>query len=380
MTFTRRRVLAAIAAAGGTGALTGGTSGALLRNGEALSASLAAGTVDVAVEYWLDAGAVDPDSPDGVVNGTRMDIPVGALDGNTEGSTLLRIALPQDGQPNNPASVWLRTECPTRTTLAEALTVRLSYSDASGSRGAGFASGSLRQVADTLRTGERLDGDPSTAGDDCLSESVFVLIEYEIGQYVGSETASLPLFVVGTQCRGADPDVNPFPASTVDEECEPGYSCDCCWAIGKVEVGDGFQSGRPYAFDEGLAGYAIDVTDTDGDSGVAFELVATDDGPVLPLCDVLVKGGTESEQYPRIDGEYGFDTSALEEAVDGLVYAPANPNSGKRYAISHVVVSVCQPRLAGGGCPDDLASTSRDSDRDPSDTDLRGDGEGGGQQ
>lgn len=388
MSLTRRQILGVLAA-GSLGAVGGQGTAATFQDTERAGGRLVAGALDLQVAAWAlspaDGFAFDLTNPDQVADGNRFTLPLEVTADGEPTRTLLRFSLPQmAATENNPASVWFRTKCPTRTTLAESLTVRLSYSDARGTRGAEIASGSLRQVADTLRAGERLDGAPSTAGDDCLSESVFVLVEYELGQYVGSETVSLPLFVVGTQCRNADPDANPFPASTIDGECEPGYSCDCCWAIGKVEVEDGFRSGRTYAFDEGLAGYAIDVTDIDGDSGVAFELVATGDGPVLPLCDVLVKGGTEREQYPRIAGEYRFDTSALEEAVDGLVYAPANPNSGTRYAISHVVVSVCQPRLAGGRCPDDLVSTSRDtsrdSDRGSSDTDLRGDGKGGEQQ
>ncbi|MEF8781530.1 MAG: hypothetical protein V5A39_00380 [Haloarculaceae archaeon] len=376
MSLTRRQILGVLAA-GSLGAVGSQGTAATFQDTERAGGRLVAGALDLQVAAWAlssaDGFAFDLTNPDRVADGNRFTLPLEAMTDGEPQRTLLRFSLPQIATSvNNPASVWLRTECPTRTTLAEALTVRLSYSDVHGARGAEIASGSLRQVADALRTGERIDGDPSTVGDDCLSESVFVLVEYELGQYVGSETASLPLSVVGTQCRSADPDANPFPASTVDGECEPGYSCDCCWAIGKVEAEDGFRSGRTYAFDEGLAGYAIDVADTDGDSGVAFELVATDGGPVLPLCDVLVKGGTERERYPRIDGEYGFDTSALDGAIDGLVYAPENPSSGKRYAISHVVVSVCQPRLAGGGCPDDLVSTSRD--------DPRGNGNGGRKQ
>ncbi|MFC7131989.1 MULTISPECIES: hypothetical protein [Salinibaculum] len=369
MTLTRRRVLAAIAAAGGAGALTGSTSGALLRNSETLGASLTTGLVDIVVEYWQDASTVDPENPDGVVDGPRLDIPVGTVDEDSPGSTLLRIALPQDEGPNNPASVWLRTECPERVTLAEFLTVRLFYSDASGARGDEIVSGSLRQVADALRTGVRLDGDPATDGDDCLTDEVFVLVEYELGAYIGSESVSLPLFVVGTQCRNADPSVNPFPADATGAACEPAYTCECCWDIGKVEVPDrdeNFEAGRLYPFDEGLAGYAIEVVAADGDSGVAFELVATDGGPVLPLCSVLVKGGSgDSLIYSRPEnGEYDFDTSVLTGATDdGIIYAPENPNNGKRYGISHVVVGVCTPLLPEGGCPEDVATTSKDGSR-----------------
>jgi hypothetical protein len=100
------------------------------------------------------------------------------------------------------------------------------------------------------------------------------------------------------------------------------------------------------------------VTDTDGDSGVAFELVTTDDVPLLPLCNVAVKGGPPDTHYPRLDGEFGFETSGLEGATDGIVYAPENPNNGGRYGISYVLVSVCTPSLTDGTCPDPVANAA----------------------
>jgi hypothetical protein len=369
MTLSRRRVLAAIAAAGGAGALTGSGAGALLRDTESGGFGLTTGLVDIVVDYWQDAasGGIDLANPDGRVDGPRLDIPVGTVEENSSGATLLRISLPQDEGINNPASVWLRTVCPSPTTLAEFLTVTLAYSNENGSPGQVIATGSLREVADALRTGVRLDGDLTTPELDCLDDELFVVVDYSLGGYIGDETTSLQVDIVATQCRNADPTVNPF-ADAVVEPCQPGYNCDCCWAIGKVETDDdvGFEAGTRYPFDEGLAGYAIDVTDVDGDSGVAFELVATDGGPVFPLCEVLVKAGSGvSTVYNRADDEYDFDTSALDGATNGIIYAPENPNNGKRYGISHVLISVCVPRLPDGTCPVDVAKTSSDGGRSP---------------
>jgi hypothetical protein len=354
MTMTRRRVLAALAAAGGAGALTGSGTSALLRDTEAGSLSLTSGLVDVVVDYWADTtGGIDPATPDGTVDGTQLTVPLSG-DG---GRTVFRLSLPQDGGPNNPASLWLKADCPEQATLAEALQVTLSYATADGTSTTEIASGSLRNVANALRTGTRLDGDPATPDVDCLTDEVYLALESDVGAYVGSETVSLPLSLVATQCRNTDPDVNPFPSDAIDGVCRPAYSCDCCWAIGKVEVETRLQAGRTYAVDEGLAGYAIRVTDTDGDSGVAFELVTTDDDvPLLPLCDVAVKGGPPDVHYSRRDDEFGFDTSVLGGATDGMVYAPENPNNGGRYGISYVLVSVCAPTLADGDCPADVAS------------------------
>ena len=356
MTVTRRRILAALAAAGGAGALTGSATSALLSDRERGTLGLTTGLVDVVVDYWENpAGRIDPANPDGTVDGMQLAIP---LTGDS-GRTVLRISLPQGEAPNNPASLWLKAGCPAGTTLAEALQVALSYATADGTPTTQIVHGSLRTVANALRTGTRLDGDPTTPTVDCLTDEVYLTLESDLGAYVGSETVSLPLSLVATQCRNADPEANPFPADAVDDPCRPAYSCDCCWVIGKVEVEDRLRRGRTYAFDEGVAGYAIRLIDTDGDSGVAFELVRTDDDvPRLPLCDVAVKGGPLEVHYPRQVGTFRFDTSALDGAVDGIVYAPENPTNGGRYGISYVLVSVCAPTLADGGCPDDAASSA----------------------
>lgn len=366
MTLSRRRVLAALAAAGGAGALTGSGTGALLRDDERFGAGLTAGTVDIVGEYWLLSGPgadgdFDPEAPDGTVDGPHVDVPVGLLtDAEPTGSLLLRFALPQDGAGvNNPARVWLRTECPPANTLAEFLQVRLSYADADGTRIGPITNWrSLRELADLLRTGYHLDpdGDPTDGTHECLTDELFVLVEYDLGSYVGTETVALPLYVAAVQCRNADP-TSPFPESVIDEECEVGYTCECCWAIGKVELDDApFAVGETYEFTEGLVGYAIHVTGVDGDSGVAFELVATDGRTVPPLCAVHVKGGPDDERYERRSGEIGFDTTVLDGASDGLVSAPPNPNSGGRYGISYVLVKVCAPTVAGGDCPEDLVT------------------------
>lgn len=382
MTMTRRRVLAALTAAGGAGALTGSTASALLREREQGNLELTTGLVDLVVDYWENAtGAIDPTTPDGTVDGTQLAVPLAG----DSGRTVLRLSLPQTEGPNNPASLWLKTNCPAGTTLAEALEVTLSYATADGTPTTQIASGSLRTVANALRTGRRLDGDPTTPGMDCLTDEVYLTLESDLGAYVGSETVSLPLSLVATQCRNADPEANPFPADAIDDRCRPVYNCDCCWAIGKVEVENRLRRGRTYAFDEGVAGYAIHVTDTDGDSGVAFELVTTDDDvPRLPLCDVAVKGGPPDVRYPRQDGTFDFDTGTLNGAVDGIIYAPENPNSGGRYGISYILVGVCAPTLAGGDCPDDVvndaASVSGPPNRKDNDRIDKNSTEKGGQR
>ncbi|SDF28355.1 hypothetical protein [Halorientalis regularis] len=363
MSLTRRHVLASLAA-GGAGALTGTGSAALLGDTETGRHSLTTGLVDLRVEYWLvdgpgAVGGIDPADPDGVVDGPRIDVPVETLDDDEpRGSMLVRFALPQpDGGANNPASLWLRTACPEPDPLAEFLELRLSSATADGTVDTTIAAGSLRDVTEQVRAGVRLD--PATATDEngCLTDETFLLVEYDLGLYVGDGTTSLPLYVAATQCRNADPATNPF--GPIDEEdCPPGYVCDCCWAIGKVEIDDGgFDVGRTYEFTEGVVGYGIRVTDTDGDDAVAFELVATDGGVAPPLCEVRVKGGRNEAVYGREPDTYGTTTDSLDGNTDGLVSTPANRSNGDGYGISYVLVKVCAPET-GWDCPDDLVRSA----------------------
>lgn len=354
MAVSRRRVLLALSAAAGSGALTGGGVSALLTDSGVTNASLATGIVDLSVEYWHDAAdGVDLAAPDGIVDGPRIAVPAPALDADGSATTLLRFALPQGTAPNNPAALWLRTECPSGTTLGELLQVRLSYADADGDSLTTIESGSLRAVANALRGGVQLLTD---GADGCLTTELFVLVEYDLAGYVGTESTSLPLFVTAVQCRNGDPTVDPFDDAAVPE-CEPGYDCTCDWLIGKVEVDDPFVVGRTYDFDEGLSNYAIRVTDTDGTDGVAFELATTDGSAPLPLSSVLVKGGPDEQRYSRSDG-YGFETTDLDGATDGLVYPPLHPNNGSQPAISYVIVGVCVPADAAGDCPTDLVQSA----------------------
>jgi hypothetical protein len=370
MGINRRRVLAALAAAGGAGALTGTGTAAFLGDAERGSVGLTTGLLDVAVEVWQDTDDVDQNDPDRVIDGPWMNLLLDALDDEqSSGSVLLRFVRPEsETGTNNPARLWLRTECPDGTTLAEFLEVTLSYADADGTPvetltdadGTPLADRSLRELADALRSGYLLDGngDTSDGDDDCLTDDLWLLIEYDASGYVGAESASLPVFVGAVQCRNTDPTTNPFPESDVVDACEPSYVCDCCWAIGKVEVESTLQAGSTYAFDEGLTGYELSVTEVDGDTGVAFDLVAADDRPVFPICEVQVKGGPDDERYVRRSDEFGFDSTVLDGATDGLVYAPENPNNGNRYGISYVLVKVCAPRTADGTCPEDVAEAA----------------------
>lgn len=365
MTLSRRGLLSALGV-GSVGGLAGHNAVALLSDRETMATELTAGLVDIVVEYWRDIGPDGPDlaAPDGVGDGTTLAIQVEDISTGEPVRDLFRVSLPQDrGGPNNPARIWLGADCPDATTLGELLTVTLSYSDAGGTAGTTIVTGSLREVADELREGIYLSQDPPMDDNGCLSDELFVLAEYELAAYVGSESVALPLDIRAVQCRNTDGTLNPFGTSD-DEPCPPGYNCDCCWMIGKVEADTELEDGRTYPFDEGLAGYSIEVTATDGDSGIAFTLKTDEETPLLPLCAVDVKGGSEPyEHYPRSADAFGFDTNSLDGTTDGLVYTPVNDNNGSNYGISNIVVSVCVPTLSDGSCPTPLTQLARGGGR-----------------
>ncbi|MFC6874026.1 hypothetical protein [Halobellus marinus] len=398
MILSRRRVLAALAAAGGTGALAGTGTAAVFRDAERTRASITAGTVDLVVEYDLltGPGADGPDSS-GTIDGPRVTLPVDSLgpdDG--AGSMLLTFALPQGGDAvNNPAALWLATDCPVpeATGLGEAFRVTVSYADCeSGTPGSRIVSGPLRAVADDLRDGRRIDGDPTTAEPDCLVDEVCLLVEYELAGYVGTETVEFPLWFAAVQCRNTTPE-NPF-ASRDTAPCLPGDPCTCCRTLGKLELDSGIQDGiddssvepGTYAFTEGDTDYGLEIYDTaDKDAGtetvgVAFRLVHLAGDAVPSLCTVAVKGGQGFEQYDRDDGTTA-DTAGLPGSdADGLVYAP----DGK--AISHVTVCVCttQSEADCPGCTDPSLTNdgpggpSEDDDADRDEGEPSGDEDGPG--
>ena len=371
MTLTRRRVLAALAGAGGAGALTGTGTAAMLQDTERFDTSITAGTIDLVAEYELLTGPGAGGR--GTIDGSHIGLPIGSLGPNNDsGSMLLTFGLPQDGDAvNNPAALWLATDCPVpvSTALAEAIQVTVLYADcASGEQLHQIADGSLREVAEDLRGGYRVDGDLSASGDNCLTDTTCLLFEYELGGYIGTETVDLPMWFAADQCRHTTPE-NPFDGVETGP-CPTADPCPCCRPLGKLEfedetqlgLGDSYADPGTYGFTEGDVDYGLEIYDTankDGGRetiGVAFRLVALDGGTIPALCTIRVKGGPGDERYDRADGLSGDTADLPGSDADGLVYAP----TGR--AISHVTVCVCTAesesdcpgctdpsRLSGGG-------------------------------
>jgi hypothetical protein len=363
----RRRLLAAVATLGSAGALGGVGTHAVLADAESYEATLETGRVDLAVSWAVENGG----------SGTS-DGPVSfALDltpENDSGSAVIEIDLPQDGDRNNPAYIWLRSFCPTPVSrLGEALAVELWYADATGVRvgTAPIASGSLNDVTDSLRRGVLVDGDgdPSPGEQRCLDTTVgdplSLRFDWDLeDSYEGDDSATKAAFeFAAVQCRYGDPEANPFPPVSnvpcddppVDHPprygvshltvwvCDPTQDGCVCVELGKLEDvtflpglyefpdRDGVPTGYDLVVtaaavkdDGGDVSVITDASAAPTDSevvGVAFELRAQT-GADPTLCQVAVKGG------PGAAERYGPD-SLVGNATDGILYAPEKPSGGE---------------------------------------------------
>lgn len=225
--LSRRKVLAGLASAGGTGALIGTGTMALIGD-EALFAnnSLYTGALRLAVGN----DAVDPDQR------------IFEVDMGDEGCTAFPVSLPEtDGQGNetNPAYVWLGTpSCPNDppADFASALNVSLRYtcsetdpcSDSAETEPI-IEEQNFGCFVDTLGSGIRLDPavcSESTDTDGCFApgDSVDLRLDWKLDDdYEGDDTATLNFEFVAEQCRHNGGETSPFPTT----ECDAGK--DISW-------------------------------------------------------------------------------------------------------------------------------------------------------
>ncbi|MFW6458850.1 MAG: hypothetical protein ACOCY6_05525 [Halodesulfurarchaeum sp.] len=353
MKLSRRQLLAAIGAIGTAGVVAGSGTAAVLHSKSGFENSIQTGVLDLAVTYdILDGpGADDPTSNHGTVNGSRLEIPIATLSASEPvGSTLVTFGPPADAdRENNPAGLWIATDCPipAATGLAEAITLSINTADCdTGEVLQPIYEGSVRAVGEALQTGRRIDGNPNTEAIDCLRDTVCLRFDYELEGYFGDESVDLPLWFAAVQCRNEQA-VNPF-ADRPANPCPTGDDCPCCQTLGKLEfeegtpgIGDSFIEPGTYAFAEGDQTYGLEIYATETKdagqetTGVAFRLRNLSDptAAVPRLCTVAVKGGPGFTQYDG-DETTQDDTAGL-LGTDGIVSAPDG------YAISHVTVCVC---------------------------------------
>lgn len=347
-TVDRRAVLAAVAALGGAGAFAGLGTGALLADRERAGRSLAAGTVDLTVAWESPDGS---GTSDGAVT---FDLELTPEDDS--GHALVAVDLPQGERPNNPAYLWLRSFCPTPVSgLGDALAVELWYADDAGDRlgTAPIAAGSLNDVAESLRGGVAIDGDPSTPGTGCLDAAatgpLSLRFEWALGDGYGGvdDPTTLTVEFVATQCRFGDA-TNPFgpaPTEPCDSPEDPGHYAvsyvevwvcdpaqpDCvCVELGKLEVGGSVD----------LIPGTYDLPDRDG-ADTGYDLVVTDavengEGEVVAVAFEVVLPGGDDPTLCRVDVKGGrggalesYDGASLDgNATVGLLAAPAKTGKG----------------------------------------------------
>ena len=386
---SRRAVLAGLGAVGAAGTFGAAATGAFARDHETFAARLAAGRVDLRVD-WTAYDEAGSETAAGS-SGGAVPLAFEGLAPGDSGSVDLSAVLPDERcepgtgtVPNNPAHLWLGATCPSPPTLlAEELSVTLRYVLPSGRPGLALFEGSLREFATALAGGLALTAgynpgvDPADALPLVACEPLGLRMEWRLSPaYFGSEAARLDLLAVARQARNAS-NASPFAAA---DPC-PGPACDCCVAVGKVEFEDELAAPGSYRFgdsdtdwaSEGLPEYRLVVSDTVEKSeeadrstvglSVCIEGVAGVPDPLL--CAVEVKGGAVgSVTYTTEDGTLPGGNCS------GLIYAPAKvevPSTPRDYyGVSYVRVSVCRPRGADGECHEDLVrSASRGPPRGP---------------
>ena len=352
--ISRRKLLSGVALAGSAGAITGVGTGAVVFDSETFVGNLfRTGRLDLTV------GWTDRSDGTNLSNG-GVDLDVGPLSAGESGWSEITVDLPQDEDDNNPAHLWLRTNCPdTSGSVAEALTVRLWYAHSDGSRlEEGLVTdGPLCEVANDLRNGIPLDGDPMTPERDCLDTAgdgspLTLRLEWSLDDdFVGTGSTAIGLEFFATQCRHDDGSVNPFPTVAACEcgadteyhgvsfveiwVCE-GTEPDCqCTKLGKLELDDGYcgVSGVEDNYvDVGVhdlyvdddcedTGYDVNVTATEetaeGETvGLAFELLDDEAEPGPDLCSVVIKGGSGTVTYDA------GDLGPRSNGTNGVLYAP----------------------------------------------------------
>jgi hypothetical protein len=198
--LNRRNVLAGMAAVGGSGALVGGTTGALFSDeatfgNDTISASTSvSGVVDIQVETETES---DPPS------------------------VSYGVTLPDGGNNNNPSYVWVRTsECPSSIGLANALSVelRVECNDGSSTIGSGTLTEVLTSTALTEGTLLCEDGGCFQPGE---QQTLVLEVTGVADQYQGSDSVEFELEFYGQQCRYTAATENPFAPASAIGECEP---------------------------------------------------------------------------------------------------------------------------------------------------------------
>lgn len=209
--LTRRKLLAGAAGAGGLGALVGPGTASLFSDTErAQGSSLQSGQLDLLVSWETGDGST------GTSENGRLPDTLELTSEDSSGTIDLTLSLPPDDGANNAALVWVGTDCPADTDLHRDIEVelRLRYCD-----DCLLYEGSLWGLVQGVFV------DPTglhpNLDDGCLVPGRQLPLELEISvdDFEGTGDVEIPLRFIGTQCRNARHQTNPF--VPLDEECTP---------------------------------------------------------------------------------------------------------------------------------------------------------------
>ena len=362
--LSRRRLLAGIGGVGAVGMASGLGTGAYLSDRETFPNNVfGAGEVGLTVDGTPTDGTVTV-GPFAVDRTTFGDRP--------EPETF------EIGASANPVRVWLATRCPDGDALGDALEVEVVVDDGDSRESLTGGYRPLAEVERDLATGRRID-----AG--CLDPDGGPIV-VEVAPYlpadspdVGGETTDLTFRLYAEQCRHVSeaeanaPGGNPF-AEIVCGESEP--DCAECVEFGTVNFGASTAPGDVLQFKD-AGSYEIEITavETKDDGevvGVAFRLQDADGNPGPDMCSVAVKGGPD--RNPE-----SVDIDPVSPETGKIVFAPLNPDNGKRYGVSNVTVSVCAGDGAGTGDSDgEEEYDDRTGDNEGEHDDRTDDGDGSG--
>lgn len=292
--LSRRQILATVGAAGGTGAIAGTGSAALLSDGVAFAeSSLASGTVDLRVDWEVTGG----DS--GTTNGDGS-IQIDLGDEVRSGSVSFEVGLPPDGS-NNPAYGWLRLACPEMTRLVDALEVDLRYDCGEAKSVVSDGADTLCEVANELREGTLLHPgcrtvEPGAQGCIAPGEPIPLVFEWELDEgFEGQAGTSIEFEFTGWQCRYQDGTTNPY------ENARP-EACDC-----------------PRGKDISWVGFCAEDGETLTDTDLDFDVTA-DTLELYSAPDRLNTIVLQYATYVRVFDDPGTSGEFETDDTDGTVY------------------------------------------------------------
>ncbi|MEF8887946.1 MAG: hypothetical protein V5A30_09080 [Haloarculaceae archaeon] len=319
--LSRRKVLGALATAGGAGAIVGTGTGALFSD----------------EETFTDDGIRASTSVAGVVD---LELEVDVLGDGT--GVIYDLTLPGDVN-NNPSYIWFRTGCPDPLELgcATEIEVRIDC-DGGGDADTVVASGLARDVLNALRNGTLLCGGDAA----CLELGETRTLEIEITDNPGSGydgpdgPLEFDLEFYGEQCRYNTGTENPFDDPGECEECPESDAGSVSWIAFCAEDAD-----DPVPTDNTELTDSLTAVDWETEEDVDYVAIRTGNGQTYPYTVYDYSSGTKISGTAKV-GDKDADFRGPVSDVDGYHTGDANSNPCE-FAKAALVSSGALPEDSG---------------------------------